>query len=93
MTRPQTQDEEYHWIYFFGTRGAPAGRGFDRQLPNQSTLLLSSQRGWRVFWLTGQDEEGRLLGAGINLVFLPFYIALIERELGPTDEEVTLTLS
>jgi hypothetical protein len=23
-------------------------------------------------WLTGQEEEGRLLGAGINLVFLPF---------------------
>jgi len=40
-------------------------------------------------WLTGQEEEGRLLGAGINLVFLPFEdIALIERELGPTDEEV-----
>ena len=23
-------------------------------------------------WLTGQEEEGRLLGAGINLVFHPF---------------------
>ncbi len=23
-------------------------------------------------WLKGQEEEGRLLGAGINLVFLPF---------------------
>ena len=23
-------------------------------------------------WLTGQEEEGRLFGAGINFVFLPF---------------------
>ena len=76
MTRLQTQDKEYHWIYFFGTHGAPAGRGFDRQLPHQSTLLRShrggdGESGDRV-WLTGQEEEGRLPRAGINLVFLPF---------------------
>ena len=61
---------------FFGTHGAPAGQGFDWQLPHQSTLLRShhggdGESGDRV-WLTGQEEEGRLPRAGINLVFLPF---------------------
>jgi len=43
--------------------------------------MESLESGDRV-WLTGQEEEGRLPRAGINLVFLPF-----ERELGPTDAE------
>ncbi len=29
-------------------------------------------------WLTGQEEEGRLLGAGINLVLLPFLKTSLE---------------
>jgi len=78
MTRLQTQDEGYHWIYFFGTHGAPTGRGFfDRLLPHQSTLSCShrggdGESGDRGVWLTGQEEEGHLPRAGINLVFLPF---------------------
>ncbi len=52
---------------FFGTRGAPAGQGFDPRPRHPSTLLLSWQRGSRVLCqdlshrqeLTGQEDSSR----------------------------------
>ena len=71
MTRPQIRDKEYHWINFWGTRGTPAGQGFDRKLrirvPLCSHRSADGESGDRV-WLTGQEKEGRLPRTGINLV-------------------------
>jgi hypothetical protein len=55
--RLQTQDKEYLWESFSGTRGAPAGQGFDPRPQHPSTLLLSLQQGLRALC---QDLPHRL---------------------------------
>ena len=56
-TRPQDRDEEYLWESFSGTRGAPAGQGFDPRPRHPITLLLSLQQGLRALC---QDLPHRL---------------------------------
>ena len=82
MTRPQTPNEKYHWIYFFGTHGTPAGRGLDRQLPNQSTIPFALI----AAGMEAKKKRAAFLARASTLYsFLFEDIALIERELGPTD--------
>ena len=91
-TRPQTQDEEYHWIYFVGTCNAPAGQGFDQQPQHWCTLLLSLLRGWRVSWQRLAHRPGRRglsswCGHQPCTHSFSKTSARIESELGPTDKE------
>jgi len=92
MTRPQTRDKEYHWIYIFGTHVAPAGRGFDWQLLKEYPFALIAAGMESLvtgFGSQAKKKRATFLARASTLYSILFEdIALIERELGPTDEEV-----
>ena len=70
MTRPQTRDEKYNWIYFFGRiRSAASESEYPFALIAAGMESLVTGFGSQA----SQEEEGRLFGAGINLVFLPLF--------------------
>ena len=75
MTRPQTRDEKYHWIYFLGLTAHLLDEdligSFRIRVPFCSHCGGDGESRDRVR-ITGQKEEGRLLGTGINLVLLLF---------------------
>ncbi len=92
MTRPQTWDEKYHWIYFFGTRGAPAGQdsigSFRIRVPFCSHRSGDGESRDGFGSQAKKKRAAFLARASTLYSFLFEDIALIERELGPTDEEV-----
>ena len=93
MTQSQTRDEEYHWIYFFGTRGGTCWTRI-RSAASKSEYPFALIAEGMESLVTGFVSQARkkraafLARASTLYSFLFEDIALIERELGPTDEEV-----
>jgi hypothetical protein len=91
MTRPQTRDEKYHWIYFLGLMAHLLDE--DSIAASESeypfALIVAGMESL-VTWF-GRRRRGPPSWRGHQPCIPSFLfedIALIERELGPTDEEV-----
>ena len=92
MTRPQTRDEEYHWIYFFGTHAHLLDEdligSFRIRVPFRALIVAGMES-----LVTGFGSQARkkraafLVWASTLYSFLFEDIAQIERELGSTDAE------
>ena len=88
MMRLQTRDEEYHMIYFFGTHGAPAGRGFDRKPQHWSTLLLSLPQGWNLAHRPGRRGSPFAQASTLYSQYLFVDIGSAEIKLSHANKEV-----